>query len=277
MSESTEVALLRRLVEWRGEVIANTASEGAFNEICKDARQCLAAHDAKNAAAHTDHPMRHFDRTCPACIAESAAPDYDESTIKAREHLSAAPATPAPVATATTMDVMVQRFLGWPVPFSVCADLCATRQEQGRSGTNLLSAIEAREMLTYVTDAKVATPATPAPAVVSVPRECLTSAYLDLAAICPNPSDDRPDFDTCLGKNNSADAKCLTRAYLTLRAMLAAAPTAAAPAVVVESCRFCTTPAQYAEHHKAAPTATGTAHRPNYPQDYFDTLDPPQD
>jgi hypothetical protein len=67
------------------------------------------------------------------------------------------------------MDVMVQRFLGWPVPFSVCADLCATRQEKGRSGTNLLSAIEAREMLTYVTDAKVTTPATPAPAAV-VPR-----------------------------------------------------------------------------------------------------------
>lgn len=26
-----------------------------------------------DAATHTDHPLRHWDRTCPACIAESAA------------------------------------------------------------------------------------------------------------------------------------------------------------------------------------------------------------
>jgi hypothetical protein len=45
-------------------------------------------------AAHTDHPLRHFDRTCPACIAEGeqkAAPSYDEATIGARNHASAAP------------------------------------------------------------------------------------------------------------------------------------------------------------------------------------------
>ena len=34
----------------------------------------LAIHDlpTKEPDTHTDHPLRHFDRTCPACIAESA-------------------------------------------------------------------------------------------------------------------------------------------------------------------------------------------------------------
>lgn len=54
---------------------------------------------------------------------------------------------------AAGMDSMVQRFLAWPLPDSVFADLCATRRpEPGerRSGTNLLSAIEARAMLEHV-------------------------------------------------------------------------------------------------------------------------------
>ena len=29
--------------------------------------------DSESAPAHTDHPLRHWDRTCPACIAESAS------------------------------------------------------------------------------------------------------------------------------------------------------------------------------------------------------------
>jgi hypothetical protein len=55
-------------------------------------------------------------------------------------------------------------------------------------------------------------------------KAVIKSAYLDLAALCPNPSDDDPDFETCLGRRNSADEECLVRAYLALRAMLAAAP-----------------------------------------------------
>jgi hypothetical protein len=45
---------------------------------------------------------------------------------------------------------MVDRFLSWPLPFSVCADLCATRQEHGRTGTTLLTAMEAQQMLKHV-------------------------------------------------------------------------------------------------------------------------------
>jgi len=45
---------------------------------------------------------------------------------------------------------MVERFLTWPVPVSVCADQCVTQKSVGRTGTNLLTADEARQMLQYV-------------------------------------------------------------------------------------------------------------------------------
>ena len=48
-------------------------------------------------------------------------------------------------------DDMVNRFLLWPLPDSVCADLCATKQgAPHRTGTNLLSFVEARKMLEHV-------------------------------------------------------------------------------------------------------------------------------
>ena len=52
---------------------------------------------------------------------------------------------------------------------------------------------------------------------VVVPLGWIKSIRNDLAAICPNPGDDSPDFDTCLGRENSADSACLTRAYLLIR------------------------------------------------------------
>ena len=43
---------------------------------------------------------------------------------------------------------MVDRFLTWPLPASVCSDPCATTQGYPhRAGTNLLTADEARAML----------------------------------------------------------------------------------------------------------------------------------
>ena len=53
-------------------------------------------------------------------------------------------------------DEMVSRFLCWPVPASVYPD--GTPGQPGRVGTNLLSAIEARDMLEYV---HASTPAGP--------------------------------------------------------------------------------------------------------------------
>lgn len=45
---------------------------------------------------------------------------------------------------------MANAFLRWPLPESVCADGCATRQGKGRSGTNLMSVVETREMMREV-------------------------------------------------------------------------------------------------------------------------------
>ena len=48
------------------------------------------------------------------------------------------------------IDILVDRFLSCPLPDSVCADLCATRQGPGRVGTNILSGTDAKEVLSKV-------------------------------------------------------------------------------------------------------------------------------
>lgn len=63
-----------------------------------------------------------------------------------------------------SLSQMVDRFLAWPLPKSVCSDLCVTDSNypSARSGTNLLTADEARSMLEYVTRAAPEPPAEPA-------------------------------------------------------------------------------------------------------------------
>jgi hypothetical protein len=48
--------------------------------------------------------------------------------------------------------LLVDRFLSWPLPQSVCSDLCVTDRSYKfpRSGTNLLTADEARQMIEYL-------------------------------------------------------------------------------------------------------------------------------
>jgi hypothetical protein len=52
------------------------------------------------------------------------------------------------------MDKLIDRFLAWPLPDSVCPDACTiNKRAHGApipTGTNLLSAIEARQMLEHV-------------------------------------------------------------------------------------------------------------------------------
>lgn len=49
------------------------------------------------------------------------------------------------------IDRLVDRFLAWPLPKSVCSDACASQPDYPhRSGTNLLTAGEARQMFEYV-------------------------------------------------------------------------------------------------------------------------------
>lgn len=51
-----------------------------------------------------------------------------------------------------TLDQLVDRFLSWPLPPGVCSDTCVTDSQypHPRSGTNLLTAAEARAMLEHV-------------------------------------------------------------------------------------------------------------------------------
>jgi len=48
------------------------------------------------------------------------------------------------------IDNLVGRFLQWPLPESVCSDLCVSKIGLHRTGTNLLTADEARAMLRYL-------------------------------------------------------------------------------------------------------------------------------
>lgn len=53
---------------------------------------------------------------------------------------------------ASEIKAVVDRFLGWPLPESVCSDTCVTMRpyQFPRSGTNLLTADEARQMIEYL-------------------------------------------------------------------------------------------------------------------------------
>lgn len=54
------------------------------------------------------------------------------------------------------LDKLVDRFLAWPLPKSVCSDVCVTNSNypHQRVGTNLLTADEARQMIKYLLDSK---------------------------------------------------------------------------------------------------------------------------
>lgn len=53
---------------------------------------------------------------------------------------------------AKQITAQVDRFLSWPIPKSVCSDLCVTDNAypHQRYGTSLLSAHEAKQMLEYL-------------------------------------------------------------------------------------------------------------------------------
>jgi hypothetical protein len=100
---------------------------------------------------------------------------YDRDAAMAKSHaaivaIDAALSTPAAAdgePAKPNIDKLVDRFLSWPLPDSVCADGIATRPgpyHGGRSGTNLLTAHEARAMLEYVLAAT--------PSAVASPSEC---------------------------------------------------------------------------------------------------------
>ena len=57
-----------------------TATDRACDQGCVDALQC-----SRPAAPHNDHPMRHFDRTCPACTEPNLASVKSHSAQDTRQ------------------------------------------------------------------------------------------------------------------------------------------------------------------------------------------------
>lgn len=77
---------------------------------------------------------------------------FREFTGARTEELSLKPHIGPFIEVQAVTDAMVDRFLSWRLPASVCADGCATNPNypHPRSGTNLLNADEARQMLEHV-------------------------------------------------------------------------------------------------------------------------------
>lgn len=95
--------------------------------------------------------------------------EYQVTPEKEAERMKRVEAFRAELAWPVVTDAMVDRFLSWPLPKSVCSDLCVTSQEypHPRCGTNLLTAVEARQMLEHVLVAFA-----PSPPLRSTPEPC---------------------------------------------------------------------------------------------------------
>ena len=80
--------------------------------------------------------------------------DYGEACDReqrVKQQLAVAQARVKELEEALNIDELVNRFLRWPLPHSVCADLCASKQGYpNRSGTTLLSAFEAKAMIVHL-------------------------------------------------------------------------------------------------------------------------------
>lgn len=95
---------------------------------------------------------RHI-RTCDKHPMRAMELESDVRLTKLRDTVTAQAEEMARLREGLSMDTLVNRFLGWPLPDSVCSDMCATKQGvPHRSGTTLLSAVEAKQMLEHVLD-----------------------------------------------------------------------------------------------------------------------------
>ena len=94
---------------------------------------------ARGSALCTDPdgmPYHHDPKKAYAAKLAMAEGDGPVSNETAHAYLAAYPSS----------HDLAEAFLRWPLPESVCADLCATKQGPGRIGTNLLNYTEAKQM-----------------------------------------------------------------------------------------------------------------------------------
>lgn len=90
---------------------------------------------------------------CPPRPGTPAYEQYRElaDAFDAIGGVPAAGALARPTISEERMRTLVDRFLSWPLPASVCSDTCVSDPTYPhRSGTNLLTATEARQMLEHV-------------------------------------------------------------------------------------------------------------------------------
>jgi hypothetical protein len=66
-------------------------------------------------------------------------------------------------ALSANVETLVERFLAWPLPQSVCSDACVTDHNYRhlRTGTNIMTAVEARQMIEHLLADDASLPITP--------------------------------------------------------------------------------------------------------------------
>ena len=106
-------------------------------------------------------------------------------------------------------DSMVDRFLTWPVPASVYPDGIPGRD--GRTGTNLLSCIEARQMLDHVV-------ATPVPVSLSTLTFCVLTLENGFTvtgeSACASPENFNAEIGRKIARENAVNKIWMLEGYL---------------------------------------------------------------
>lgn len=139
-------------LEERADYIRLNGTEGAWDSGTSTLREAIDA-------AQSNASIKGGDAKCNApAITETetiVAQDTNKSSLISTDSVvpsNTRPVGPTPSGAGLCVTPeMVDRVLAWPLPDTVCADLCATQSgAPNRSGTNLLTASEARAMLEYV-------------------------------------------------------------------------------------------------------------------------------
>lgn len=147
------------------ESVTVTKSEQMAGDDRSDTPKSGVEHMALNDAPSPSSPVP---PPTPPDAAQGKAPmkteadylaQFDRSPYRNRHFPEDVPRQQAPTTTGENglrewtpdIDALVHRFLMWPLPESVQSDVCATeRGYRHRSGTNLLGADEARQMIEYL-------------------------------------------------------------------------------------------------------------------------------
>ena len=144
--------------------------------------------------------------------APRVTPQRIQDVIASEHYFTAADAASQPVVN----DAMVSRFLTWPVPADVYPD--GVSGKDGRTGTNLMTAQQARKMLEHVVRSDDDVPA---------PLMLLTFCVLVLKngftvtgeSACASPENFDPDLGRKIAKENAINKIWALEGYLLKQAL----------------------------------------------------------